>query len=635
MTWTDLGPSADMGTFLRTISVVTPTGTSADAANIQAALTAMAGVGEVRLKPGTFAVNTVITVPSRSVLVCHPSTVIDSTIADSGIGAGGYANSVFYATPASDGSATTLAATAVIGAYTISTNASIAVGKTIIWGSVTNNTLQSATVLAVSGSGPYTLTLDEPNLWAHASGLDVAPKTQPTGIMFYGNGAKVIGSGDRAFEMVSALRCYIADFYLGPSGTRCFAAFAASFDTGGRDSTYERIVVDGGARVSGISTPTPIGLAIESSARCVLRSCRVRDGGSSGSDSGFLLNSARNFDVQDCYSDRWYIGCYAANSGGTDNDGAAFGTVQGGAFRGGANGIYIAGKCDGLRILNVAVQKNTATGIYVLASGGDADNVQIAGVTCESNGTSDTASTSVECGIVVKGGNVRISNTTIRGSAYFGIRVDGTAVVQVGGLNCKDNNSGDVRIQDTANVTVSGYETTLTSAHTAYWIGVMPLGTGRVEVECATFRLSHPSGTKQAISTQGGSCTLITRSIRALNLGSGAILAGVYVGGSSDSTKWYRYAMHDLSACTNPWLVQGTAAANFGTFTLNGTTQVDVSSACIGVDSRIALSLKTVGGTPGTGAPYFSAAIAAGHFYVKSPTVSANDVYNWAALLEP
>lgn len=41
MTWTDLGPSADMGTFLRTISVVTPTGTSA----------AMSQVGgEVRLK---------------------------------------------------------------------------------------------------------------------------------------------------------------------------------------------------------------------------------------------------------------------------------------------------------------------------------------------------------------------------------------------------------------------------------------------------------------------------------------------------------------------------------------------------------------------------------------------------------
>lgn len=55
MTWTDLGPSADMGTFLRTISVVTPTGTSADAANIQAALTAMAAVGgKVVLKAGSY-----------------------------------------------------------------------------------------------------------------------------------------------------------------------------------------------------------------------------------------------------------------------------------------------------------------------------------------------------------------------------------------------------------------------------------------------------------------------------------------------------------------------------------------------------------------------------------------------------
>ena len=39
----------------------------------------------------------------------------------------------------------------------------------------------------------------------------------------------------------------------------------------------------------------------------------------------------------------------------------------------------------------------------------------------------------------------------------------------------------------------------------------------------------------------------------------------------------------------------------------------------------------TVGGTPGNAMPYFSTAIAANAFYVKSPTVNANDIYNWMA----
>jgi lysophospholipase L1-like esterase len=78
MTWIDLGPNADMGTFLRTISVVTPTGTSADAANIQAALTAMAAVGgKVVLKAGTYSVTTDVTGASNVVVEFMPGAILD------------------------------------------------------------------------------------------------------------------------------------------------------------------------------------------------------------------------------------------------------------------------------------------------------------------------------------------------------------------------------------------------------------------------------------------------------------------------------------------------------------------------------------------------------------------------------
>ena len=75
----------------------------------------------------------------------------------------------------------------------------------------------------------------------------------------------------------------------------------------------------------------------------------------------------------------------------------------------------------------------------------------------------------------------------------------------------------------------------------------------------------------------------------------------------------------------------GYTPTNCGTFTLNGTTAVNVAGTFPAV-SVIAWSLNTIGSTPGTGSPYFATtAIQANQFTVKSPTPSANDVYNWCA----
>lgn len=74
-------PSDPTGNFkdtLRTIRTVTPTGTSADAANIQAALTAMAAVGgRVILKAGTYSVTTDVTGASNVVVEFMPGAVLD------------------------------------------------------------------------------------------------------------------------------------------------------------------------------------------------------------------------------------------------------------------------------------------------------------------------------------------------------------------------------------------------------------------------------------------------------------------------------------------------------------------------------------------------------------------------------
>ena len=62
-----------------------------------------------------------------------------------------------------------------------------------------------------------------------------------------------------------------------------------------------------------------------------------------------------------------------------------------------------------------------------------------------------------------------------------------------------------------------------------------------------------------------------------------------------------------MSSCSTPYNLDGGAAANFGNFTLNGSTTVPVNF--VGQqDASISFSLKTVGGTPGAFGPQFNVA---------------------------
>jgi hypothetical protein len=78
----------------------------------------------------------------------------------------------------------------------------------------------------------------------------------------------------------------------------------------------------------------------------------------------------------------------------------------------------------------------------------------------------------------------------------------------------------------------------------------------------------------------------------------------------------------------------GTAAANGGTFTLNGVTPVNVAGV-FPANAAISWALKTVGATPGLSSPFFSAATVANQFTVQSQTALANDVYDWQAQPTP
>ena len=76
-----------------------------------------------------------------------------------------------------------------------------------------------------------------------------------------------------------------------------------------------------------------------------------------------------------------------------------------------------------------------------------------------------------------------------------------------------------------------------------------------------------------------------------------------------------------------------------GTVTLNGTAAVTITGVngtnAFPANATFTLSLHTVGGTPGTTAPYFFTATTANAAQIKSGTTNANDVYNWNAAPTP
>lgn len=168
MTWTDLGPNADMGTFLRTISVVTPTSTSADAANIQAAETAMGSVGRTLAKPGTFAVSTATTLPSHSLVELHSATRLVSTV-DQPLVYSSHWQSIFNGYSDFNGNTGTLASTPTLGSRTLSVTGFVPVeGRAI----QVSHTVSASTyvIKKVTGAGPYTVTVDRALVFPWVSG---------------------------------------------------------------------------------------------------------------------------------------------------------------------------------------------------------------------------------------------------------------------------------------------------------------------------------------------------------------------------------------------------------------------------------------------------------------------------------
>ena len=332
-----------------TVSVVDAYGAKCDGATddsavIGSCLTATSGSGTCCFIPACaspYVVANPINLTSNTCIVSEPGAVIHSTMSNTG--AGGFTHAVFFATQTGVGANNNLTSSASLGSHTISVTSAVSVGSTIALGVTTSGNLQQqATVTATSGSGPYTLTLDEEvmsNYFTTGAGAFVYTYTPPHNILLMGNGLKVWGTGDRVVEVAFARDVYvdriITDPTLGPTGNAGFLNIQYSFDIAGRDVGFSRIRADGGSGylTSPIGT---VGIALEASNRGYIRDSESQNFRAPG-DAVMLLD-ARNSLLENVGTRNSSVGRYYGSNDSFGTEGSREITDVGGTSTGNAIG---------------------------------------------------------------------------------------------------------------------------------------------------------------------------------------------------------------------------------------------------------------------------------------------------------
>ena len=348
-------------TAANTVYTVTPTGTSADAANIQAALTAMSGVGEVRLKPGTFLITTAIDFSqySRSILVCHPNTVLLSTMTQHAPG-GAENSSIFYSDGGTSvGVTTTLSADLAVGA----TTCTVANGAAFASASrkaplymIVQRGVARRTCMRVIGRSGGTLTFDRPIPKSYTSGDNVTIITGTVGHQIHGNGAKCRGTGDRALEFINAIDCLVEDFeYLPDDSGGTMLHFIWGYDVGSFDSTMRRLTADGNGYAASAH-------AFEYAYNCAAYDCV----GKNCTGDGFLLTGVDNCTlVGGTQTGHVGAGVSLTVNDATDTLGSCGNSIHGGVYSKSAYGVSVSNGSRDNKFFGVAMEDCTSAAAYL------------------------------------------------------------------------------------------------------------------------------------------------------------------------------------------------------------------------------------------------------------------------------
>lgn len=323
---------------------------------INAATTETNG-GTVLFPPGTYKISSTITLPNSPLTIIGSpgKSILNGTITPDG----NQAHSILFATPVI-GSTTTLSSDATVGNTNFSITSNLS--GTIVAGgkiSVTSTSLRTYyyDVKAITGSGPYTVTVDRPirESFTSAGSQVTVITTQPTDIIL--DGLTFTGTGTRFIEIVAGYRCEGRNLQL-LAGVGMTGDLLASFDIGGRECYWRNCYVDGYGSVL-----TSGGLALESNENSHIENCYVVNIPST-SCYGFAVYDTFDCSMTNCHAANCYVGFGVTADGNTKG---AHNTklINCRSLSGGFADIYIQNGTNHTDIIGFTGKNNTNYGLIV------------------------------------------------------------------------------------------------------------------------------------------------------------------------------------------------------------------------------------------------------------------------------
>lgn len=486
---------------------------------------------------------------------------------------------------------TTLAANNVVGSNQFSMTAAPTVGARLLISSGGLGTpFNSAAffVEAVTGLGPFTVTVDRPILRQFiAAGSSVSDLASwPQELRIVGNGMRITGTGQRWLQLESGLNCEFSALTFDTSQGHPSDAFSISMDVSCQDCTYQDFrVQDSTAVVSNSS------LVMESAENCHFVRCIAR-----GSAAPILLLDAMVCDVVDCEGS---TGLAAAGFGILlASDGVSYGcqqcTVRGGTYvahGAGGIGVMLRDGTSDCTVMNVAAP-GCAIGYELDAGSGATKNNTFIGCTATSCTTQAMLVAQGVKGTLVQGFDMSRSATLRSNDECVLQGITGQDLPASGGVNLSQGSSLPVCVLD-------GF---LLESTAAGFTGVIANTGNRAIVKNGRVTLNAAPGTTQ-------SCIQLSTAVLELSsvIGDGTNHGGAASFGvhSNAGTTLRLGADVDFSTLDQPFGdVNGYCSKNLGVvaqnnpIVANNAVAVDVTWPDLKASDRVSLTLIAKGGAP-------------------------------------
>ncbi len=535
----------------RSIIEFYPSGTD-DAPRLLQILTGAAYNSIVYFRPGTYHFDTVIQMPSGTHIVANKNVQIIASYVPTGTGDPN--RSVFYAIPPNSTKTTTLSSDTIIGSNTISvaSASSFTIGDEIAI--FETNLLASYFITNIVSN---TITLDRKIVQLFSSGSTVIDRISPKDIFIEGNGMRVSGTFDAIVEFSTAFNCHI-------SGISGVATSGSSGDVGYNLDVGSRFcsIIDCSFDGKGVFSQC---LHFESTENCYGRQLELKGGLNSGIliTAGFgntLINTicrenVVGFNLSTAKSNYGARSLTLLNCQAFGNSGIGFDINYG-------QKIFFIG-CES--------RYNSGSGIAVNTGSSD--------IVIDSCNTSNNQN-----GIITVSGttNTLISNTISNNNSSYGFDLEGSALLN--NVTSSECSSGGIAC---INVKSQIQNAKLSSTSGSLWFGLRTESGGSFSGN--NIQIDMSNGTKIAVSYTSTAYSYLS------NVKSSG---GTY-GWLSTAGGLRRGPNVDFSSASTPFDISLGGTLSFGTLTLNGASNVDLSFPDTKSTDRPRARRTSLSGTPG------------------------------------